>query len=398
MSNRKSVLIIHHGEGVGGALIALLGLIGELKASYDVSVFCIFDSNAVGYIKKTGVKVLRPKSAFFAKCYKIFIHSEAECYSVIDAMRKVFSFLAYAVNSRFFALNELKAISASFDVVYLNSVFLSDWAWSAKKLKKKVVLHVREPIARRMYGVFHKLIRAQIDNNCDWVIAITRDNAHRLGLEKKTSVVYDPVVIRTGNDATLDLCENFKYFVYMGGGSRIKGYEDMAESLQYLNEDVRILWLGDEPSRPRTRARHLVRFLLDASYRKSSRLADVVENSNRVIKLGLIDNVDTILRCSLALICPFLKPHAALPILEAFSTSRPVIVSNIEGMRELVDESTGFFYRVSSPQDLAARVNEISKLPQDQHQLFRINCRHRFETFKNNNHKVSRIISSILAG
>ena len=61
----KRILLIYHGWGIGGGLIAMIGLIHQLKKQYDVHVLCIYNSNAVDYIKNEGISVEVLNSFFY---------------------------------------------------------------------------------------------------------------------------------------------------------------------------------------------------------------------------------------------------------------------------------------------------------------------------------------------
>ena len=107
----KKILIIHHGVGVGGGLIALLGLIEELKEKNEVRVLSVFNSEAVGYIKKTGVKVYLPKSKFYNRFYGLFIHSEASYFGIIEFLRNLKNLSTFFLNKYFFANLHRKRLS-----------------------------------------------------------------------------------------------------------------------------------------------------------------------------------------------------------------------------------------------------------------------------------------------
>ena len=370
-SGRKSILIIHHGQGIGGGLIALLGLIAELKENNKVEVLSIFDGIAVEYIRRTGVTVTVPKSRFYMKFYQLCIHSDASYFNIIDSVRNIKSLLLYFLSKYYFARKELSRIAFNYEVVYLNSTFISDWAMGAKLLKKKVIIHVREPLSKGLLGFRRRVIRKTIDKYCDQIIAISYDNARRMGLEYKTTVIYDPVVTKNRNHSEQIQCGNFKNFVYLGGMARIKGFEQLVESLEYLNEDVRIYFLGGPSEYSDSRVKRLVRKSLDPFYEKNKILIKKLKKSEKIIYIGLVDNVFDYYENSIAVICPFSKPHASLPILEAYSVGKPVIVSDVRGMDELVDGSNGIFFKNSDPESLASKVNEMSLMSRPDYDLMR---------------------------
>ncbi len=366
----KKILIIHHGTGVGGALIALIGLIEELKEQNNVEVFSIFKGEAVSYLRKAGVTVITPDSKFYNKNYSLFIHSDADYFDLVNQWLKLKGLRYYFLNKYFYAFQALEEHTKDVDIVYLNSSFISDWAYAAKKLNKKVVIHIREPISRRGFG--YNVIKNNIQKYCDKVIAVSKDNSSRLGLENITSVVYDPVVIknRSSNDDVL-LDATKKYFLYVGGDARIKGFEQLVNSLEYLDDNIRIFFLGGSTAYSKNPLKKIIRTFIDPYAQKHNDLHDKLEISSKIIYIGLTDQVFSYYLKSVFLISPFSRPHACLPVLEAFSCKIPVIVSDVEGMDEIVDESNGFFFKNNNPISLAEKINFAAKLKDEDYLLMK---------------------------
>lgn len=392
----KKILIIHHGQGVGGGLIALLGLIYELKEEYHVTVFSIFDGVAVDYIKKTGVDVLVSKSKFYKKIYSIFIHSEASHTNILELGIKFKALITYFFSKYFFSEKELREINKKFDIIYLNSIFLSDWAAASKKISKKVIIHVREPISKGFFKFRYSIIRNTIKRNCDKIVVITLDNSRRLNLEYKTTVIYDPVVIKNRSSSEVEPTLNgLKYLIYIGGEARIKGFEQLVKSLKYLNDDIRIFFLGSKINYSKSLIKSIIRLVIDPYYFIHRRLTKQLTASNKIIYVGLTDNVFEYYKKSLYLISPFNKPHASLPVLEALSIGLPVIVSDIEGADEIVNKEIGFFFNNNNPNSLAKTINEASNLSFEKYSQMKVNCTLAYEKMRKNEVNVKDVIKSM---
>lgn len=380
----KKLLIIHHGEGVGGGLIALLGVIEELRMQYVVEVFCIFDSSATEYIRNKGVKVHLPISLFYKRVYRPFLHSDASYFNIIDFLRSFKNIGTYFLSKYLFAKKELNSIKFDYDLVYLNSTFISDWAYAGKELNKYTIMHVREPLAKGVLDLKYHLIRDTIRRNCDRVIAVSKDNSDRLDLINKTVVIYDPVVTQgRGVEIKIEPDKKIKYFLYLGGTQRIKGFEQLVKSLPYINKNVSIFFLGDSSRQNSGKIKTMILFLLDPFQWKLNSLINSLNGSDRIINIGLVDNVFDFYEKSLALVSPFSKPHASLPILEAFSIGKPVIVSNVSGMEELVNERTGFFFKNNKPKDLARAINKLAELDLTEYIKMSANARKAYLSLRN---------------
>lgn len=388
----KNILIIHHGRGVGGGLIALLGLIEELKFKNKVQVLCVFDSEAVQYIEKLGVTVTIAKSRFYSKFYGIFVHSEASYFDIIDFSRNIKNIIGFFLSKYIYAKKELSNLNIESDIIYLNSTFISDWALAAKKNKKETFIHIREPLARGVFGIRKSIIKSSINKYCDQIIAISRDNALRVGLEDKTNIVYDPVVVK-GRSTSHEVNQNpsFKHFLYMGGMQRIKGFEQFVQALPFLNENVRVYFLGGDFRFPDNKIKRFILFLDPYMWRINS-LIKSLNKSKHIIKIGLVDNIFDYYTNSISLVSPFSKPHAALPILESFSVGKPVVVSDIMGMDELVDLNNGLFFKNGSGRELANAINKMSTLNNSEYLEMCNNAKDKFVEIVRQNQSVQSII------
>lgn len=391
----KNILIIHHGRGVGGGLIALLGLIEELKLKNRVHVLCIFDSEAVEYIENLGVTVSIAKSKFYSKFYGIFIHSEASYFDIVDFFRNLKNMIAFFLSKYVFAKKELLLLNSEFNIIYLNSTFISDWFLAAKKLKTNTLIHIREPLAKGILGIRRSIIKTNIRKYCDQIIAISVDNASRINLLNKTTIIYDPVVYN-GRSTFLQLPSdpNIKYFLYLGGMQRIKGFEQFVKSLPYLNENIKIYFLGGDFVFPKNRLKKIILFL-DPYVWKISSLTNDLTKSKNIIRIGLVDNIFDYYNNSISLISPFSKPHASLPILEAFSMGKPVIVSDVAGMNEIVNFSNGFFFKNGCPKDLGQAINKMASIDSFEYQKMGQYAKITFNEIVNKNKSVQSVIEII---
>jgi len=359
----KSILFIHHGSGIGGGLIALVALIEVLKHDFEITVLCIYNSEAVNYLKEKGITVEVVEGKFYSRFYDLFIHSEAGFLNAPNFIRSIKNCILYLLSMFIFSKHVLVKYKDKFDVLYLNSTFVSDWLYWGKKFFKKTVIHIREPLAKGRFGLRKKIITKIIDRYSDLIVAISKDNASRLNLLKKTVVLYDPVLKRPFN--RLEFNPINKYFVYVGGSQRIKGFEDLMNCLIYLNSDIKIIFIGPiyELNESKDSISYKIRSIFSHYLRKElPRLKEIYNNSDKLIKIGTTDNVFDYYISSLSLIAPFAKPHACLPILEGMSIGKSTIISNVEGMDEFVSLLPFKKYKIGNAKDLAEQINEFSKI------------------------------------
>ncbi|MCO6146891.1 glycosyltransferase family 4 protein [Flavobacterium sp. NRK1] len=393
----KKILIIHHGTGLGGGLIALLGIIDELKEKFEVEVFAVFDSVAVDYLKDKGIKVIVSKSKFYKKHYSLFVHSDASYFNVIEGLLNLKSLITFLLSKYYFSVKELRLFSKNKDLIYLNSTFLSDWAYAAKKLNIKTLIHVREPLSYGKTKIRYNIIRNTIKKNCDQIVAITKDNANRVNLFYKTEIIYDPVVLNR-RDEKLDILidNNTKYFIYLGGEYRIKGFEQLVNSLPFIDENIKIFFLGGKVIYSSNFIKQLLRRIFDPYFNRIKDLKIKLNASDKIIDIGMTDNVFYFYKKSIALICPFSKPHAALPILEAFSLKVPVIASDVVGMAEFVNENNGLTFLNGNSQSLAYQINQMAKMPRELYDNLVFGSYETYSVLRKKQRSITFIINELL--
>lgn len=388
----KNILLIHHGWGYGGALIALLGLIDELKETNNITVLCIFNSDAIKYIEETGVKVVILQGFFYERVYSLFIHSEASFLTITSLIKKIYAFITFLFSAFFFSKKILSKFD--YDLLYLNSLFLTDWA-VANKNYKKVILHVREPLKVNK-SLYTKIIRYFSSKYVTKIIAVSKDNAIRLNLNN-TSVVYDPVVHNIDKEKEIYTDPKYNYFTYLGGTQRIKGFEQMVKCLSFLDHNVKVFFLGPVTFNS-SMFKLLTRFVLSPYSIKERYLMRKLKKSDKVLIIGTVEDVWGYLVKSKALISPFAKAHASLPILESFSIGKPVIASDTAGTEELVeDKLNGYIFKNGDYEKLADCINCCASMKESEISEYRKNAKQKYLEILSKNNKVSIIINNIYA-
>ena len=60
------------------------------------------------------------------------------------------------------------------------------------------------------------------------------------------------------------------------------------------------------------------------------------------------------------IIFPATKPHFARPVIEGRAMGKPVIISNLQGNNEMVeDHINGLIFNSKRPKDLASKINNL---------------------------------------
>ena len=237
-----------------------------------------------------------------------------------------------------------------------------------------------------MRNIFRKIIR----NNVDQIIAISHDNAKRINLFYKTTIIYDPM--RNSNTSNnISTSSNYKYFLYLGGLQRIKGFYVLISSLRYLYPNVKIFVAGNlNEYKFRKGILGNIKKIIEKYWLKKMR------DSDKVIEIGLINNVYDYLNSSHFLLFPSTIPHFAGPVIEAYKIGKPVIVSDVEGMQEIVNEKTGFYFKRGNPNDLARKINHAAGVSVQTLDNFHIACIAKYNAIYSNNNNVIDVLKRIV--
>lgn len=361
-TNKKKILYIHHGSGIGGAPLSLLFLIRKLdRSKYDPIVLCLHESEAADLYRKEGIET------FVEKGITDFSHTEQDWYKLSNPfpfLYRLFNFIPSIYKTYKF----VKKISP--DIVHLNSSTLSPSAIGSKLAGSKVVWHIREPLSNGYFGLRRYAIRKIIHKYSDKIIAICKNDADKLMPSDKIKVVYNFVDFKefdrnisgTNFRREFDLDENTKAVGMLGGVLRIKGTFEFLKSLKKVKENiknVKYFVIGSYPSEVKgikkiTSTDNYNYFKEIKSFlRREGLEEDVIFTGVRLDIPEVIAGLDLI-------VFPSIVPHFARPIIEAGAMAKPVVASNLEGPQELIEDGeTGILVDINDPDNLARAIIEI---------------------------------------
>jgi glycosyltransferase involved in cell wall biosynthesis len=350
------ILFIHHATGWGGAPNAMIKLIKTLDYSkYQIEVLLIKDSVVAQKLEENGIKYSVAKSVFYKKYYFGFIHSEAGYYKWYQIYYLLKSILFWILSRFYFAKKELE--NHEFDIVHLNSSIMSDWLAPAKA-KGKVIIHIREPFRKGKFDLFNYVFTSQMRKYADEIIAISEDNAQRIGIPNKTEVVYDYSELSTCLPP--DNSYYSRKVLYLGGSASIKGFYEMVEALNFIEKDIKVYFAGSYDNYvSKSIIKRLIQNII-SSDKVNKKAINKMKKHPNAIELGLIYDVPKYLQEVCCLVSPFAKPHFSLPVIEAFANYKTAIVTNIEGASEVVKhEINGLIVPQCKPEVLAEAINFI---------------------------------------
>jgi len=362
------VLYFHHEGGIGGAPQSLRFLIEGLpREKFEPVVVCLKDGPVIDLFRDSGARVIKGKGIHD------YSHTYLDWYGIGSPIRSFVKFLNF-----FPTIIRAKRIIADEnpDIIHLNSSTLSACAIAAKLAGRKVVWHIREPIAKGYFGLRRAILRWVINRYSDRVIAICEDNARRLKPSSKVNVIYNYVDF-TFFDRNLDgkvyrdklgIPETGKVILMLGGTSKPKGtvvFLKAAKEILKERGDYYFILAGNFPdfSKLSGLKKFANKLLWVSRYNKNVvEIASALPQVN-FISTGSVTDAPSLIAASDVVVFPSIVPHFPRPLIEAGAMAKPSIASNLLGPDEvIVDGESGLLIK---PGDVRALVAAIKKVLED---------------------------------
>jgi glycosyltransferase involved in cell wall biosynthesis len=223
-------------------------------------------------------------------------------------------------------------------------------------------MHIQEPVAFGLIGLRHRFFRSEINKYANHIIAISQDNANRVNIPQKTTVVYNFLKLPTCE--VLEKKYHTKKVLYLGGAAYIKGFHILVDCLDYLDSDITVIFAGYYPKRLSNNFKSKLKLIL----RKKRVIIEAlkkISTKKNCIHIGLISDIEPVFKNVCCLVSPFTIEHFSRPIIEAFAHYTPVIASNIDGIGEIVDHNyDGLIFAKNNHIELAHAINYLCNTPE----------------------------------
>lgn len=357
----KKILFIHHATGWGGAPINLIENIKALdKNTYVPHVLLIRDSIVSQKLEENNISYSIAQSVFYKRFYRYFTHSEASYIHFYQIIKFLKLSICWILSRYIFASKELTRFN--YDIVQVNSSVLSDWLKPCGK-KGKVIYHIQEPFRKGNLDLLYHFFRYQVKQYADHIIAISNDNAQRINIPEKTTVIYNYANI-PANAPPINSYAS-KKVLYIGGDAKIKGFYTLVEALQYLDKDITVYFGGSYSLAKKSKnpIKQFIKWTIRHGQKKRNAIRKMRKHPN-AIELGLIQDVDKYLDEICCLVSPFSAPHFSRPVIEAHLHKKPAIGSDVQGMDEIIEHNvTGLLFSKNNPKALARAINKLAQQP-----------------------------------
>lgn len=366
----RKILFIQHAGGLGGSAFSLLYTLQGLRAAGDECVVLLARPTAdlARLYREAGFEVIADEP------FALIDHSTV-------AMRPLWKLGTYTELLRACsAAGELEprlsAIVAATrcDVVHLNSMPLVPLAHALNKMRIPYAWHVREPPPDQ--GLRTHMIRS-VMRECRGMIFLSDYDRRRWMGGDQGEVVHNfvpdhffsPEIDRDAVRHRLGFDRGRVVALFLGGSHPAKGGDILLRAIgsgQFNGTDVDWLIPNAMPHAPHRLISKIGRRILAALgtgpasvrfYKSLTRLSE----THRMFLDDFCEDILPYFVASDIVLFPATLPHFARPVIEAAAVGRPVVASNLGGVKELiVDRITGLLVAPHNPRSLADAIRSLA--------------------------------------
>ncbi len=373
VSNLIPICYVHHERALGGAPLSLLYLLKQIdRNKYLPFILCLREGPAADLFRKEGFSVkivpgpdLSHTELVWFRAWqwpKLFWRILGSI-PLFFRLRQAMSSLATSRKPQTPIENKNGSSFKTCCLVHLNSSTLVVAALAAKSLSLPVVWHIREPLAHGYFGIRRRLLRWAIRTFANHVIAISQNDAAQLGSIPSTqlSVIHNFVDFSQFNKdlpggvlrKELQISLEKPIILFLGGSARVKGAEILLEAAPDILRKLSFA--------------HLV---IAGEISPEFQLKAMATRLERLHLLGSRNDVPSLLVDASVLVFPSVVPHFARPVIEAAAMAKPVVASDLGGVRELVIRNeTAILVPPNHPSALAQAVIELLQDPSRAYRL-----------------------------
>jgi glycosyltransferase involved in cell wall biosynthesis len=385
--NNRRVLYIHHGTVLGGAPVSLLHLLAGLKAisDLDIRLFCRAEGISQFFQSRLNLEVGRIADPL-TLLGNVLIWGVAPL-----EFKKRRLFIQDLIKFPWSVFSQWRCIRRERPaLVHLSSAVLFSSAAAARLAGVPIVWHIREMLAGGRFSIRRKFAGWLIRRLADRVIVCSPPEAERLEgqNDKHVHVVYHPIDFKYLNPDEIDksearkrlrIDENQKVLISLGGVSHWKGTVPILEAMSHTDAQTHLYFAGQSFSAEGSKVNILKRWMFrwedkfvrdgrqDAPiihYRDRVRLAWDKAPKDRIHFLGFLEDVRDLIAAADVVIFAGMAPHYPRGVFEAYAMARPVVVFDVDGIRQKVIEGvTGVIVPHRTGEALGQAVRELLENP-----------------------------------
>ncbi len=315
-----NILLLHHCDSWGGAGVSLLNVVKTLSKKYQVTILLPHkESELAKHLRK-----------FSKQIYEFgFEPGTINAYSGgPPTLGRTFAKSLFAIPRTARIIQNI-CNDNQIDLLVANSMTT---AWIGRYVQDiPVICFVRETLTDNL-GC--RLIRYCLERYCTAVSFLTEYDRKQFALHLVQTVVIPDYIDEPVEDyrkCVIGRDKSVFTVLFVGGASRLKGYETLMKTVQILAEEKKVHFVvaGDVPN-------------------------DKKIKTSNITYVGLKEDLSTYYKECDVLAFPSLKPHQSRPAFEAGMYGKPVIISDFaETCENVQHEYNGLTFQPNDPKELA---------------------------------------------
>jgi len=377
MIDKKKILFVHHGSGMGGAPQLLLKFLLRLdKNKYAPVIWCIRKSSASDLFESHGFKVIINQNA----CP--FLHISDGFYGIRHP-----HLVIKMICGQFTSFRTAKKIfkSVNPDIIYLNSIVIPGILRAAAGFPAKVVVNVLESVCSGYTGFRKKILINRSLKWGDYFVFMLKSEAEKWGVagESYTTIVHDFIEIDKFRNVISDNELRNKYSVkndtfligYLGRFTKAKGVHHLLRAMGIIKRNgcrFHALLVGPVPHSPGKNIKaKLSRLFGKKPY--IEQLREIIKEEkleDNITFTGEMTDVAKTVAQFDVLAAPFTEPHFSRLCGEAAAAGKVIIAFDIAGPgEEITNNETGFLVKPFEENQLAGKFELLIKNPEIKKQM-----------------------------
>lgn len=370
----KKILFIHHNASTVGAGLSAFHIVASIpREEYEV-VVCMPDGKGdlCEKLENTGIRVRKDihHSCTYTHVngyhYNLFSISHFHNIYELVKSRKIFKRVIQEENP---------------DIVMVNSMTLFWIGRLAQKAGAKTVCFHRESYYPGLLGLRTKYIKYRLNNDFDKIVFLSDYDMQQTGnLYSKYMKITDKVDVslyeglnKEDMRKELDLPNNEKLVLYVGGVSKLKGIEVALKTFKELQKEAKLIVLQYVKATDLSRGIRGLRQKFrrwegkDIPYWTDNFIRENNMEANLILR-GKTDQVEKYFVACDLVIFPSQEAHQARPVFEAGIAKRPIVISDFDNTKEFLDNSNGWCVKyddvgmwIKTCRDILQKGTEVDK-------------------------------------
>lgn len=327
----KTILLIHHWGGLGGAGVSLLNNIKMLEKDFDITVMVPnYPPEMTNELKKYKVKIIEIPIPI--GIYPIY--NGGSEYWKPSFYKSIYNILKFnLILNKHLTLNK-------YNIILVNSFTLFWVAYNKKVAESNLGCFIRETLDNRKH-ITNKIIIKILKEKFKYLFLISEYDKKKFELSDTGILINDCIFFEKKHFIEE---ENDKFeIIFLGGFNRIKGLDVLLRAIMKIDSEKIKLTIAGNCEVIDIRTQNL-----------KNQISSLAKRGYTIDLLGQVSNTADIILSKDALVFPSIVPHQARPLFEAGFLKVPVIISDSEVIRERIkNRYNGLTFSNNDPNELA---------------------------------------------